>query len=47
MITIAPLNAQAASSALPSALTPSTNDDFWIKVATPVAAERQLSIRLH
>ncbi|MFT5119508.1 MAG: hypothetical protein ACI9ST_001094 [Psychrobacter glaciei] len=41
LITIAPLNAQAASSALPSALTPSTNDDFWIKVATLVTIERQ------
>lgn len=41
LITIAPLNAQAASSALPSALTPSTNDDFWIKAATPVAIDWQ------
>lgn len=41
LITIAPLNAQAASSALPSALTPSTNDDFWIKAATPVTIDWQ------
>ena len=32
---IAPLNAQAAS----SALMPSTNDDFWIKVPAPVAID--------
>ena len=38
---IAPLNAQAASSALPSELIPSTNDDFWIKVLAPVAIDWQ------
>ena len=34
---ITPLNAQAAS----SALTPSTNDDFWIKFPAPVAIDWQ------
>ncbi|WP_146221341.1 hypothetical protein [Psychrobacter fozii] len=38
---IAPLNAQAASSAPPSELMPSTNDDFWIKVPAPVAIDWQ------
>jgi hypothetical protein len=41
LITIAPLNAQAASSALSSALVPSTNKEVWIKVPAPVAIDWQ------
>ena len=41
LTTIALSNAQAASSELPSVLAPSTNDDFWIKVAAPVAIDWQ------